>query len=171
LPGWEEGLFPNQRAMEESGLAALEEERRLAYVGLTRARQRSYVSFAANRRIYGQWQSAMRSRFVDELPADHVEIASEIGLQPSGGAWESGWGSTIDLPFAPAGRRPMLVEAMPAPRRGEEVRKIGGFAVGDRVFHQKFGNGTVTEVWDNRLAIHFDAAGDKKIMDAYVERV
>ncbi len=175
LPGWEDGLFPSQRSMEEGGLAALEEERRLAYVGLTRARRRSYVSFAANRRIYGQWQSAMRSRFVDELPAEHVEIASEIGLRPSAGAWElggdSGWGATIDLPLAPIGRRPVLAAPMPAPRRGTEVRKAGGFAVGDRVFHQKFGNGTVTEVWDNRLAIHFDAAGDKKIMDAYVERV
>ena len=77
LPGWEEGLFPNQRAMEENGLSALEEERRLAYVGLTRARHRGYVSFAANRRIHGQWQSAIRSRFVDELPAEHVEIVAE----------------------------------------------------------------------------------------------
>src|SRR5256886_16650269 len=73
LPGWEEGLFPHQRAMEESGLAALEEERRLAYVGLTRARYRAYVSFAANRRIHGQWQNTIRSRFVDELPLEHVE--------------------------------------------------------------------------------------------------
>ena len=94
LPGWEEGLFPNQRAMEENGLAALEEERRLAYVGLTRARHRAYVSFAANRRIHGQWQNAIRSRFVDELPAEHVEIIAELGLQP-GGAWGSAaWAQT-----------------------------------------------------------------------------
>ena len=170
LPGWEDGLFPNQRSMEENGLAALEEERRLAYVGLTRARRRAHVSFAANRRIHGQWQSAMRSRFVDELPAEHVEIVAELGLQP-GGAGGGGWRTAFDLPFAPAARRPLLVESMPAPRRGVEVRRVGGFAVGDRVFNQKFGYGTVTEVEGNRLAIHFDAAGDKKIMDAYVDHV
>jgi DNA helicase-2/ATP-dependent DNA helicase PcrA len=177
LPGWEDGLFPNQRAMEENGLSALEEERRLAYVGLTRARHRAYVSFAANRRIHGQWQNTIRSRFVDELPLEHVEIVAELGLQP-GASWDSGWGSTIDMPPAatvwqPAApiRRPLLTGSGPVPRRGEEVHTVGGFDVGARVFHQKFGYGTVTEVEDNKLAIHFDVAGDKKVMDAFVERV
>ena len=97
LPGWEDGLFPSQRAMEEGGLAALEEERRLAYVGLTRARRRGYVSFAANRRIHGQWQSAMRSRFVDELPAEHVEFVAEPGLDAARARLRrGGWGSAID---------------------------------------------------------------------------
>ena len=171
LPGWEDGLFPNQRAMEEHGLSALEEERRLAYVGLTRARHRAYVSFAANRRIHGQWQNAIRSRFVDELPPDHIEVVAELGLQP-GAAWDTGWGSTIETPWQPAAlaRRPLLVTNGPVPRRGEEIRRVGGFAVGARVFHQKFGYGTVTEVEDNKLAIRFDVAGDKKVMDAYVER-
>jgi DNA helicase-2/ATP-dependent DNA helicase PcrA len=175
LPGWEDGLFPNQRAMEENGLSALEEERRLAYVGLTRARHRACVSFAANRRIHGQWQNTIRSRFVDELPLEHIEIVAELGLQP-GASWESGWGSTIEVPSAPPWqpaaplRRPLLVNSAPVPRRGEEVRKIGGFAVGARVFHQKFGYGTITEIEDNKLAIHFDVAGDKKVMDAFVER-
>jgi DNA helicase II / ATP-dependent DNA helicase PcrA len=179
LPGWEDGLFPNQRAMEENGLAALEEERRLAYVGLTRARHRGYVSFAANRRIHGQWQSAMRSRFVDELPAEHIEIVAELGLQPGAArdsAYAGGWGGTIDLPSTGATnpraerRRPVLIEAGPVPRRGEEIRRVGGFSVGERVFHQKFGYGTITTVEDNKLAVHFDHAGDKKVMDAYVER-
>jgi len=176
LPGWEDGLFPNQRAMEENGLAALEEERRLAYVGLTRARHRAYVSFAANRRIHGQWQNAIRSRFIDELPTEHIEVMAELGLQP-GAAWDSGWASTIDVPAAAAPwqpaaslRRPLLVSSGPVPRRGEEVHKVGGFSVGDRVFHQKFGYGSITEVEDNKLAIRFDIAGDKKVMDAYVER-
>src|SRR5260370_38868782 len=80
LPGWEDGLFPNQRAMEENGLSALEEERRLAYVGLTRARHRAYVSFAANPRIHGQWQNTIRSRLVAELPLEDVEIAAQLGL-------------------------------------------------------------------------------------------
>jgi DNA helicase II / ATP-dependent DNA helicase PcrA len=180
LPGWEDGLFPNQRAMEENGLAALEEERRLAYVGLTRARHRGYVSFAANRRIHGQWQSAMRSRFVDELPSEHIEIVAEPGLQPGaarGATFASGsWGAAIDVPTgAPTSpwaerRRPLLVEAGPVPRRGAEIRRVGGFSVGDRVFHRKFGYGAITAVEDNKLAIHFDHAGDKKVMDAYVER-
>ena len=103
LPGWEDGLFPNQRAMEENGLAALEEERRLAYVGLTRARHRGYVSFAANRRIHGQWQSAMRSRFVDELPSEHTEIVAEPGLQP-GAARAAGLRRRLGQ-RRPAGRR------------------------------------------------------------------
>ena len=96
LPGWEEGLFPSQRSMEEGGLAGLEEERRLAYVGLTRARRRGYVSFAANRRIHGQWQSAIRSRFVDELPAEHIEFVAEPGLgarAAASGFGAGGWGS------------------------------------------------------------------------------
>jgi DNA helicase-2/ATP-dependent DNA helicase PcrA len=176
LPGWEDGLFPNQRAMEENGLAALEEERRLAYVGLTRARHRAYVSFAASRRIHGQWQNAIRSRFVDELPAAHIEVVAELGLQP-GSSWDGGWASAVEVPTAAAPwkpaaplRRPLLVSSGPVPRRGEEVRKVGGFTVGDRVFHQKFGYGSITEVEDNKLAIHFDVAGDKKIMDAFVER-
>ena len=174
LPGWEEGLFPNQRAMEENGLAALEEERRLAYVGLTRARHRAYVSFAANRRIRGQWQNTIRSRFVDELPLEHVEIVAELGLQPAA-SWDAGWTSAIEVPSAapwrPAAplRRPLLASTGPVPRRGEEVRRVGGFSVGGRVFHQKFGYGTITAVEDNKLAIHFDVAGDKKVMDAFVE--
>jgi ATP-dependent DNA helicase UvrD/PcrA len=185
LPGWEDGLFPNQRAMEENGLAALEEERRLAYVGLTRARHRGYVSFAANRRIHGQWQSAMRSRFIDELPAEHIEFVAEPGLQPAAArgfaSAAGGWGATIDLSAtaptaasAPAAwterRRPVLIEAVAGPRRGDEVRRVGGFTVGERIFHQKFGYGTVTAVEHNKLAIHFEHAGDKKVMDAYVER-
>jgi len=179
LPGWEEGLFPNQRSMAEHGLAALEEERRLAYVGLTRARHRAHVSFAANRRIYGQWSNTIRSRFVEELPPEHIEIVAELGLHP-GAAWDTDWSSTIEewQPPPPPqrakpwgqGSRPLLIDSAAVPRRGEEVRRIGGFAVGDRVFNQKFGYGTVTAVEDNRLAVHFDAAGDKKVMDAYVNR-
>ncbi|MGH7029922.1 MAG: ATP-dependent helicase, partial [Stellaceae bacterium] len=179
LPGWEDGLFPNQRAMEENGLAALEEERRLAYVGLTRARHRGYVSFAANRRIHGQWQSAMRSRFVDELPSEHIELVAEPGLQPAGRrgfAYAAGGsGDAIDLPSTGATtpwaerRRPVLIEAGPAPRRGAEIRQVGGFSVGERVFHQKFGYGTITAVEDNKLTIRFEHAGDKKVMDGYVE--
>ena len=183
LPGWEDGLFPSQRAMEEGGLAALEEERRLAYVGLTRARRRGFVSFAANRRIHGQWQSAIRSRFVDELPAEHVEFIAEPGLDLRAAGFGVGWGSAaVDAAQAPPARQstgtpwaaerrgPLLLSSAPAPRRGMEVRRVGGFSVGDRVFHQKFGYGAIIAVEDNKLAIRFEHAGDKNVLDAYVER-
>ncbi|MBV9686543.1 MAG: DNA helicase II, partial [Alphaproteobacteria bacterium] len=146
----------------------------LAYVGLTRARHRAYVSFAANRRIYGQWQNTIRSRFIEELPPEHVEIVAELGLQPAA-SWDAGWASTIEIPAAmpwrprARPRHPLLASAGPVPRRGEEVHRVGGFVVGGRIFHQKFGYGTITGVEDNKLAIHFDVAGDKKVMDAFVE--
>jgi DNA helicase II / ATP-dependent DNA helicase PcrA len=183
LPGWEEGLFPSQRSVEEHGLKGLEEERRLAYVGLTRARHRALVSFAANRRIHGQWQSGARSRFIAELPAAQIEMVTETGLgaapawgtaAASSGSWSgtsAGWGTAWEQARdARNARRPLLIESAATPTRGQEIRKVGGFAVGDRVFHQKFGYGTVRSVEDNRLAIDFEHAGDKKVMDAFVER-
>ena len=183
LPGWEEGLFPSLRSVEEHGLKGLEEERRLAYVGLTRARHRAFVSFAANRRIHGQWQSSARSRFVDELSPDHVEIVTELGLgmgaafgsgtasAPGWTAASPGWGSAWNQSqMGRAGRQPLLIESARVPLRGQEVPKVGGFSVGDRVFHQKFGYGTIRKIEDNRLDINFEHAGDKKVMDAFVQR-
>jgi DNA helicase-2/ATP-dependent DNA helicase PcrA len=181
LPGWEEGLFPSQRSMDEHGLGGLEEERRLAYVGLTRARHRAYVSFAANRRIHGQWQSSARARFVDELPAGHIDMTTEPGLGGAGAGWaaSSPWGASWNAARTGGGgermvhtppRPPLLIESTRVPGRGQEVPRIGGFSVGDRVFHQKFGYGVIREVADNKLAIDFEHAGDKKVMDAFVER-
>jgi DNA helicase-2/ATP-dependent DNA helicase PcrA len=169
-------------------LKGLEEERRLAYVGLTRARLRVFVSFAGSRRIHGQWQNTARSRFIDELPAGHIEMRNEMGLA-AGGTWSGAWGSSASQ-AAPAKaatspgwdaawnrsktwagtRPPLLIQSPGVPRRGQEIPKIGGFAVGDRVFHQKFGYGTVEAVEDNKLAINFEHAGDKKVMDAFVEK-
>jgi DNA helicase-2/ATP-dependent DNA helicase PcrA len=180
LPGWEEGLFPSQRSMDETGLAGLEEERRLAYVGITRARHRAAISFAANRRIHGTWQGAIPSRFVGELPPDHVEIDAELGLQPHrdrsfGGVWG---GARPDLANADLTRgdharrnawRPPLIDSRP-PARGAEIPHVGGFAAGDRVFHQKFGYGTIQAVEENKLSIEFDKAGDKKVMDSFVTK-
>jgi DNA helicase-2/ATP-dependent DNA helicase PcrA len=180
LPGWEEGVFPSQRSIEESGLPGLEEERRLAYVGLTRARRRALVSFAANRRIHGQWQASARSRFVDELPKDQIEVETEYGLGPGAGwaatpaanaAWGTGWSEgPRDTYRKSLPRPPLVIDASRPPPRGQEVRKVGGFSVGDRVFHQKFGYGIVRVVEDNKLEINFEHAGDKKVMDAFVER-
>jgi DNA helicase II / ATP-dependent DNA helicase PcrA len=177
LPGWEEGLFPNQRAMDDAGRAGLEEERRLAYVGLTRARQRAYVSYAANRRLYGQWQPTLPSRFIAELPTEHLEVMADPGLYPRAGAfgaddWSPGaFPARPDLTrLGPLGRRAPLIEGQPGPPGGRELRRIGGFAAGDRVFHRKFGPGTVRAVEDNKLAIRFDEAGDKMVMDAFVDK-
>ena len=164
LPGWEEGVFPHQRAMDEGGNAGLEEERRLAYVGLTRARRRVLVTFAANRRIYNQWQAALPSRFLDELPDQHVERQAERGLYAGGAsaaAWnQGGYGGSYARP--PAGGGSWQVAA----------RDAGGdFDIGARVFHQKFGNGTVVAVDGDKLEIDFDKAGVKKVLGSFVELV
>jgi DNA helicase-2/ATP-dependent DNA helicase PcrA len=163
--------------MDERAVEGLEEERRLAYVGITRARKRVSISYAANRRIHGQWQPAMPSRFIGELPQEHVEIVAEPGLQPrtdfrGAGAWPSA-GGRDDFPrrdYA-APRRAPLIEGRAVPVRGAEIKRVGGFNPGDRVFHQKFGYGTVRVVEDNKLAIDFEKAGEKKVMDSFVEKV
>jgi DNA helicase-2/ATP-dependent DNA helicase PcrA len=178
LPGWEEGLFPNQRALDEHGNRALEEERRLAYVGLTRARQRAIVSFAANRRLHGSWTPAIPSRFVDELPEEHVEVESDPGLyggpMPGAGFGAAGGFGDID----PARWSPGLARAR---RHGAgrdtflelsaetvESPPPGTFAAGSRVFHRKFGYGTVQRAEGERLDIDFDKAGAKKVIASFV---
>lgn len=166
LPGWEEGLFPHQRNMDENGLAGLEEERRLAYVGLTRAKRDATILFAANRRVHGQWQSSIPSRFVDELPPEFVDIDSEQGVYSGGG---DPFGGGRSLGYGGGGYGSGRVRA---PARDTESSLIHadphGFAIGDRVFHQKFGYGHVTAINDNKLAISFDKAGDKKVLDSFV---
>jgi DNA helicase-2/ATP-dependent DNA helicase PcrA len=165
LPGWEEGLFPNQRALDEGGAKALEEERRLAYVGLTRARSRAVVSWAANRRIYANWQSCIPSRFLAELPEEHVARATapSVAMRVTAGA-----GSVFPaIGFGGAGRGRVIEagawEVEPRPARSER------FARGDRVFHQKFGYGTVERVDDDKLDVAFPT-GVKRILDRFVEK-
>ncbi len=168
LPGWEEGLFPHQRALDESGAAGLEEERRLAYVGITRARKRVRISFAANRRVYNQWQSAIPSRFIDELPAPHVEAVGEPGLYGGLAA------PTADDAFGHGSWAPTRRRGPPAGPviEGTAARVPEGesFQVGERCFHLKFGMGTVTAVEGDKLTIAFDKAGTKKVVAAFVER-
>ncbi len=181
LPGWEEGLFPHQRAMDENGGAGLEEERRLAYVGITRARLRVHVSFAANRRIHGLWQSAIPSRFIDELPPEHVEIASEAGLY-GGRARETHAPSVPRMPakqtFASGEKTVAKVRTVSRPPRprtitGQAKRiakpKVSRFEPGARIFHDKFGYGTVTSAEGDKLTIDFDHTGEKKVMDSFVK--
>ncbi len=176
LPGWEEGLFPHQRALDESGEAGLEEERRLAYVGLTRARKRALISCAANRRVHGQWLTALPSRFLTELPEDQIVFASEPGLMGntaggSSGSWQGSgydWGSG-------AWRRPSAASGGKVVDAAWEVvsrpAKTGTFEVGERVFHQKFGYGKIVEIDANKLHIAFEKTSDRVVVDSFVEKV
>jgi DNA helicase-2/ATP-dependent DNA helicase PcrA len=234
LPGWEEGLFPHQRALDEGGRSGLEEERRLAYVGLTRAKKNLHIWFVSNRRIHGLWQSTIPSRFLDELPESHVEVA-ETGSSYGGygssyggrgfgegggrrnpygasrfdsvGGGQSGSGSFSNTYATPGWARAQAnrTEATDrnwGTRSGHAVERIGygevdsgfgagrgsvkgrtiegelvaksvsdspsAFAVGDRVFHQKFGNGNIAAIDGNKLTIDFDKAGQKKVLDGFV---
>jgi DNA helicase II / ATP-dependent DNA helicase PcrA len=174
LPGWEEGLFPNKRSMDENGIPGLEEERRLAYVGLTRARKRAFISYAANRRLYGQWQSTMPSRFVDELPAEEVELMAEPDLPISARGRFSEFDSGDSWPrtrvMAPRSFKAPLIEGR-ATRIAEPIPpETGKYRCGDRVFHQKFGYGTVGAVSDDKLSIHFDKAGSKMVIANFVTK-
>jgi DNA helicase II / ATP-dependent DNA helicase PcrA len=248
LPGWEEGLFPHQRTLDDQGRAGLEEERRLAHVGLTRARKRAKIYFATNRRMHGLWQTNIPSRFLDELPEANVEVTeAQTGFGGYGGYGASrfdattsfgsnygtpGWqraqakkekegggfsesGARYDAddaitPLSPRGRGrssearsgegprhsgpgPDDDTSSPSPWRAREERSSGSsprrlpltiegelvakstgtvsaFTLGDRVFHQKFGNGNVTAIDGNKLTIQFDRAGEKRVVDSFVER-
>jgi DNA helicase-2/ATP-dependent DNA helicase PcrA len=226
LPGWEEGVLPNQRSLDEQGRAGLEEERRLAHVGLTRARKRAFIYFVSNRRIHGSWTSTIPSRFLDELPEAHVEVTETQGGFGGYGAnygasrfdQMGAFGSNYSTPgwqraqarkargsfeedqsddfgieldaddTAHAARTAPRQDTkesgksvgaakrrMPLTIEGELVAKSTGtvspFSAGDRVFHQKFGNGNVTHVDGNKLTIQFDKAGEKRVVDSFVERV
>lgn len=179
LPGWEDGLFPSQRSMDESGMKGLEEERRLAYVGITRAEELCTISFAANRRTYGQWQSAMPSRFIDELPEDHVDVLTPPGL------YGGGYGAaapTVEAKAAeanvynsPGWRRLQERQSsrpMSQPRENSgtviDLDAISAFTQGDRIFHQKFGYGYVLGIEGDKLDIEFEKAGAKKVVAKFV---
>ena len=184
LVGWEEGVFPSQRALDEGGNASLEEERRLAYVAITRARRRCTILHAANRRIYGQWTSSIPSRFVEELPNEHID--SESTLTGGASLWRANWSERED-PFAHVGRGtgrgPGWQRAASAgqfvrePARIVEVRQSAvsmaakgreDLAIGLRIFHQKFGYGAIAQIEGNRLEIDFDMAGRKRVLDSFV---
>jgi DNA helicase-2/ATP-dependent DNA helicase PcrA len=226
LPGWEEGVFPNQRTLDDQGRSGLEEERRLAHVGITRARKRAKIYFATNRRMHGLWQTNIPSRFLDELPEASVEVteaqggfggyggygssrfdaATSFGSNYGTPGWQRAQGKRSDnghdgfseadddyevgdssYHLSPEGRGRAegagegARASRPSPRRlpliieGELVAKSTGttsaFTLGDRVFHQKFGNGNVVAIDGNKLTIQFDKAGQKRVVDSFVERV
>ena len=191
LPGWEDGLFPSQRSMDESGLKGLEEERRLAYVGITRAEEVCTISFAGNRRVFGQWQSQLPSRFIDELPEEHVDVLTGSGgygasAQSSyGGFGESSGGygrSTIEDRMSQAdgynspgwkrlqsrsGQRGL---SQPKESRHQtiDVAAVSSFTLGERVFHQKFGYGAIVGIEGDKLEVDFEKAGIKKVVSRFV---
>jgi DNA helicase-2/ATP-dependent DNA helicase PcrA len=176
LPGWEEGLFPNQRALDDKGVAGLEEERRLAYVGLTRARRRAYVSFAANRRVFNQWQAAIPSRFLRELPTDQLAESSDAGLYAT---YSAGHHAGLRDQASGFDYESLAVTGMGRPRTRwrdetfDDRRAVEGdkpdLSIGQRVFHQKFGYGRILAVDGNKLDIEFEKAGPKKVLDSFIE--
>ncbi|MBL9070997.1 MAG: UvrD-helicase domain-containing protein [Sphingopyxis sp.] len=188
LAGWEDGVFPSQRSMDEGGTASLEEERRLAYVAITRARQRASIYHAANRRIYGQWMSSIPSRFIAEIPPEHVDAENSFGGGQS--LWRANWSAQGD-PFAhvaerqpsrtmtrgPAWQRAMAssstVTRAPAPSERGPAASVGAkarsdLAIGMRVFHEKFGYGEIMDIDGNKLEVEFDQAGSKRVLDGFV---
>jgi DNA helicase-2/ATP-dependent DNA helicase PcrA len=182
LAGWEEGVFPSQRALDEGGLASLEEERRLAYVAITRARAKATIIHAANRRIYGQWTSSIPSRFVAELPKDHIE--EETTMSGGESLWRAQWSERAD-PFAhvarpsrgPGWQRASSGGFNAEPQRIVEARasaiSLGNkgrddLSVGQRVFHGKFGYGTIEAIEGNKLEIEFEKAGRKRVLDSFI---
>jgi DNA helicase II / ATP-dependent DNA helicase PcrA len=170
LPGWEEGIFPSQRSMDEVGLRGLEEERRLAYVGLTRARELAKISFVANRQVYGRWTNQIPSRFVDEMPIAHVEAVSQTGYSQSG--WQQGTSRFDQSGFSPNHIKRESQPLRPTPHRPTPVPTVApkGYAAGTRVFHIKFGYGEVKSSEGNKLMVQFDTSGEKKVMDSFVEK-
>jgi DNA helicase-2/ATP-dependent DNA helicase PcrA len=166
LPGWEEGLFPSQRSLDENGMKGLEEERRLAYVGLTRAKKRAYISFAANRRVHNMWQNALPSRFIAELPKAHVEREENEIFRPSERyvGQPSGWGRQPPRDnFRSRGDTLIDLRAEPVTQTG-----TGRYPSGAKVFHQKFGYGKVLHSEGDKLEIAFEKAGVKKVMAGFV---
>ncbi len=181
LPGWEDGLFPSQRSMDESGVKGLEEERRLAYVGITRAEEVCTISFVANRRVFGQWQSALPSRFIDELPDAHVDVLTPPGLY-GGGYGAAAPRSTLHEQAAEANvynspgwkrlqarsqERPV---SQPRESRSSviDATAVSSFVVGERVFHQKFGYGAIQGIEGDKLEIAFEKAGVKHVVAKFV---
>ena len=173
LPGWEEGVFPSQRTIDESGAVGLEEERRLAYVGITRARHRLFISFASSRRIHGQWQSAIPSRFVQELPPENIVedmaqgISSGLGFGRSTSARLHG--AAING-YGPGWRRMAAQQQSKSQNSLKPDNNTKDFSTGDRVFHQKFGMGNIRSIDGDKLEIAFDKAGHKKVVAGFVSK-
>jgi DNA helicase-2/ATP-dependent DNA helicase PcrA len=186
LPGWEEGVFPSQRTMDENGAVGLEEERSLAYVGITRARRDLFISFANSRRIHGQWQSSIPSRFVQELPPENIiedmeqgmglgrvtaaRLGDASGTNGFGANGGYGAGDYSAGGYGAGWRRMAARRAEPAEGNWEPANNKTEFTTGDRVFHQKFGMGNILTIDGDKLLIAFDKAGHKKVVSGFVSK-
>ena len=183
LPGWEDGLFPSQRSMDESGKFGLEEERRLAYVGITRAEELCTISFVANRRVFGQWQSALPSRFIDELPEEHIEILTPPGLYggsfgaaaPNVSSFSEINNKGSDTYNSPGWRRMKERSRFKEPFVDNtkdlgilESEAVDISDLNERIFHQKFGYGKIISKDGDKLTILFEKAGEKKVLAKYI---
>ena len=175
LPGWEEEVFPSRRSLDENGMKGLEEERRLAYVGITRARERCYISFVANRQIYGRWQSVLPSRFVDELPMDHVEAGSETGYSTQPGGENAFTGTVEDLgersSYDSPGWRRLQKNAASETASSQVIESTNSFRKGQRVFHDKFGYGKVVAAEGTKLTVDFEKTNRKKVISTFLTAV
>ncbi len=170
LPGWEEGLFPSQRTMDENGIKGLEEERRLAYVGITRAKKKAFISYVGSRRMYGSYVASIPSRFVGELPEEQVERTANMGLSQGGRSqhWDSSGfdGSAYQKPsdYGVEYARPNNLNRQTRTEEGEVLSR------GDRVFHDKFGYGMIVNIEGHKLDIKFETGGLKRVMDSFVQK-
>ena len=178
LPGWEEDLFPSKKSLEEHGEKGLEEERRLAYVGLTRAKKEAHVFHVASRYLYGKYTSPIPSRFLSELPADHVEFRQSQGMygQQTTGTSQNDfpdsttprWSQGYNADYR---RTTQLDRSRTRPKTsGPQGRKIAtsAYNVGDRVFHDKFGYGVILICEGNKLEVDFEKGSVRKVMDSFV---
>jgi len=186
LPGWEEGLLPHQRPLDEFGRVGLEEERRLAHVGITRARFDLRISFAANRRIHNLWQNAMPSRFLDELPEEHIDVENTQSAYGAHDGFRANQPGSRTQPFAntydtPGWQRAKAAQTTGATQQRKPVTIDGellatndpdtsDFSLGERIFHQKYGYGLISSINGNKLTIDFDKAGRKRVLSNFVER-
>jgi DNA helicase-2/ATP-dependent DNA helicase PcrA len=158
LPGWEEGLFPNQRSIDESGESGLEEERRLAYVGITRAKTDVWIFNANSRLTHGQWIDCIPSRFLDELPEKNINKFSSYAKNfNNNSSIASGWINAVN------NKKNVL--------NYENTDEISKFKLMERVFHQKFGYGKVAEIDGDKVTINFEKAGQKKLLLSFIEKI
>jgi DNA helicase-2/ATP-dependent DNA helicase PcrA len=175
LPGWEEELFPSKKSLEELGNQGLEEERRLAYVGITRAKKRAHIFYAASRYMFGNYMSPIPSRFIAELPDEHVEKHGQQGLSSlDHGTFGRSFDAAPNLGFNfGEGRENYQLDRSKAKKRPtSSARKApvtkSSFSIGDRVFHDKFGYGKVTSIDGNKLVIDFEMGSVRKVMDSFI---
>ncbi|MCY4306257.1 MAG: UvrD-helicase domain-containing protein [Aestuariivita sp.] len=185
LPGWEEEVFPSKRTEEENGTAGVEEERRLAYVGITRAQEVCTISFAESRFAFGKVQMQFPSRFINELPEEHVDILTSMTGSYRNDSRQDMQGSTIEEQSAYAGTyhsagwkrfqsRSKAVRKLSPPQfTKKETNNMskGKFALGDRVFHMKYGYGSIKSVDINTLEIEFEKADMKRVDVRYVHHM